>query len=101
MKRIKLFLSVGEYDAVLEFGKYRNNRTAIECIDPEDGESIAVATVNLPDSPLNDDEVFIKDYSENEGILSSLIANNIVSDPIDVIPSGFVVVYKCKLLYHE
>lgn len=100
MKTITLKLSVGEWPAVLHVQRYSNNRIAIECLDPNDGEPIAVATVNLPDEHLGENEVFIKDYSENEGMLNSLMEAGIVSAPIDMVQSGFVQIPKCKLLWN-
>ncbi len=50
---------------------YPNKRHAIIYYSdhPKYGiEEQCVATINLPDEPLEKDEVIIKDYSENEGI---------------------------------
>jgi len=47
---------------------------------------------------LGDDEIFIKNYSENKGILDDLIRLGIVSNPIGHVTSGFVEIPKCKLL---
>lgn len=59
---------------------HTNGKTALLLRDPETGEPIAHATVNMegqadPDvlSQLPDTVVFIKDYSENEGVLITLI----------------------------
>ena len=60
---------------------YPNGRPALELIDVTDHIPYAVATVNLPDVLLEDNEVLVKDYSENEGILDFLIDNNIVTLP--------------------
>jgi hypothetical protein len=78
------------YNVSLEFGKYNNGRTAIELIDLEDGCPVMMATVNLPDVSLSDDEVIIKNYSENEGVLEFLIENGIVSKPLRTVSSGWV-----------
>jgi hypothetical protein len=77
--------------------KYGNGRRAIKLVDLEDGELVAVATVNLPDEELGNDEVFIKDYSENEGILEFLVQNKVVFPPHGSVKSGYVTVHKCKL----
>jgi hypothetical protein len=73
--------------------KYNNGRTAIELLenDLETGPvPYAVATVNMPDVLLADNEVLIKDYSENEGVLDFLIRYNIVTPTPNGIHSGFV-----------
>lgn len=80
----------------LSFEKYRNGDTAIRLTS--NGEPIAVATVCLPSVKAGDGYVFVKDYSENEGMLEALIEAKIVSEPVESIPSGFVYIYKCKLL---
>lgn len=78
------------YNVRLKFAKYNNGRTAIEIIDVEDGCPVMMATVNLPEAVINDDEVIIKNYSENEGVLEFLIENGIVSKPLRTVSSGWV-----------
>jgi hypothetical protein len=81
--------------------RYQNNgRIALKIIDESEGyrETVAIATVNLPDEPLEPDEVFIKDWSENEGVLKDLIAMGIISKPIGSVRTEFCVAHKCKLL---
>lgn len=82
----------------LQFGKYENGRTAIELVEIETGDPIVVATVNVPEIELEVDEVIIKNYSENSGILQTLILNSIISEPIASYGNGFVNVPVCKLL---
>ena len=78
--------------------KYSNNRTALELIDVEDGIPYAIATVNLPDVLLQENEVLIKSYSENEGMLEFLIENNIVKHNGCGVNSGHVWIPVCELL---
>ena len=99
MKQIKITLNGNTWDVILHIKRYGNNRIAIECLDVVDGSPVAVATINLPDQPLKDNEIFIKDYSENSGMLDSLMAAGIVSAPIEMVKSGFVEIPKCKLLW--
>lgn len=86
------------YDALLDKKKYGNGRTAIQFLDAEDGCPIVMATVNLPDADIAEDEVAIKDYSENEGILQELMDQGVVSAPLRYKASGFVRVPICKIL---
>lgn len=58
--------------------RYDNGRPALQLIDAEDGSPIATATVNLPDVALGRNQVAIKDWSENEGMLEALIAAGVV-----------------------
>lgn len=69
---------------------YQNNRLAIQLNDAEDGHPYAVATVNKPEVLLADNEVLIKDYSENEGMLDFLVKNNIVTPTPNGVQSGHV-----------
>jgi hypothetical protein len=57
-------------------------RASLTLEDPDTGEDIAVATVNLPEEFLNPGETIIKTYSENEGILEVLISAHIISVPL-------------------
>lgn len=85
-------------ECFIETSMYSNNdRLAIVLCDNTDGEMIAVATVNLPHSHLPDDHVFIKDYSENEGIMNILINAGIIDSPTLYVPSGYVQIPMCKL----
>jgi hypothetical protein len=66
--------------------------------DAETGAPITTATVNLPEFPLEEGEVAIKDYSENEGILDALTDAGVVSDPKKYAITGFALVPICNLL---
>lgn len=52
--------------------KYGNNRDALEIIC-DDGEPLMTATTNLVDLPCEPGHAYIKNYSENEGILDCLV----------------------------
>ena len=58
--------------------QYENGRTALQLVDAQDGEPVATATINLPDEPLAEGEVFVKDYSKNRGIKSALTLAGII-----------------------
>ena len=89
------------WDCVIHKAQYQNKRIALELLDSESDESIAIATVNLPDIPLAHDEVFIKDYSEDEGMLQVLVDASIVEETNEVVSSGFVTIPRCKILFKE
>ena len=86
------------YECKLQFGKYGNGRTAIELVDAHNGEPIATATLNMPRVPLAENQVFIKDYSENEGMLAALEAAGVVRAMGVHVPSGFASLPVCELL---
>lgn len=52
------------------------------------GDDYAVITVNLPG--LAPDELAIKSYSENEGMLEALLAADVIELPHRWVASGFV-----------
>lgn len=90
MKTFKLTAFGQTRDVVIQLHKYENNRTAIQLIDAVDGEPYATASVNVPDVLLLDNEVLVKDYSENEGMLDFLTKHNIVTPTQNGVQSGFV-----------
>jgi hypothetical protein len=47
----------------------------------DDCRHIACATINIPEEDLANDQVIIKDYSENEGMLGTLICSKIITVP--------------------
>lgn len=87
------------YTLSIEMTRYAgNDRPAIQVIDMEDGYPYCMATVNMPDMDLADNEVAIKNWSENEGILECLQANGVVGPTKRRMPTGFVYVDVVDLL---
>ena len=78
-KRVALFLVAGQDD---------------ECA----GEPVSTCTINLPEETLGEGEVFIKDYSENEGMAEFLEREGVVKRTGRVVQSGYVFIPVCKLL---
>lgn len=80
--------------------RYSNGRLALQLVSAvEDlsddlfiGSPIATATINLPDDAQAENEVFIKDYSENEGMYDALFDAGYVGEITREVSSGFVVV---------
>ena len=85
-----------EWECELTFLKYGNGRHAITLDEVGTGEPIAVASVNLPDATIEDDEVIIKNWSENEGVLELLVEAGIVT-PLRKLFTGFVQADVCRL----
>ena len=100
-----------EWTCIVSFQHYRNDRTALRldeaCLVDEpnpfyvNGECIAVATINVPEVPLQPDEVIIKNYSENEGMYDCLHKAGYISEPLYHIQTGYVTALVCKLLKTE
>lgn len=70
-----------EYKCRVKMGLYENGRRAMQLVDAETGEPVLTATSNLVNEPnLGQNQAFIKNYSENSGILDVLIAAGVVKD---------------------
>lgn len=82
-----------------------NGRTALELVAWEDkpeediykGEPISTCTINMPEVPLGVDEVIIKDYSENDGMLRTLLDAGVVELSGRSVQTGFVTCPICIL----
>ena len=96
MKTIKRVNYKG-YECNLITSRYfHGDRVALHLIDVN-GEPVAVCSVNL-DDPLGENEIFIKDYSENEGMADFLVKEGIVELTGERVQTGYVSVPKCRLL---
>ena len=78
-------------------GHYPNGRIALSLIDYNDGTPVATATINVPELPLRPSRVFIKDYSENEGVLTTLVEAGIVR-PIEYMRVGYTTMSMCLII---
>jgi hypothetical protein len=101
MATIKHKSPYGDYELIAQFAKYANGQTAIKLIDIADGFPFATATVCVEDDLLKEGEVAIKNYSENEGILESLIEAEVIDYPHAFIKSTHVEIPICKLLKND
>lgn len=86
------------YDIYIEKKVLGDGQIKLQLIDAEDGLAVCTPTVILPVGTIDKGNVAIKDYSENEGILSWLFVNDIVGPVIEFIKQGYVTIYVCKLL---
>lgn len=94
---MKVSLKYYQGEISLRFGWYYNGRTALTLLDPQ-GQPIATATTNLPEEPLAPNEVFIKSWSENQGMCEALEALGIIGPTVDHVRTGFVQATKHRLL---
>ena len=95
---IRLTTKYIDENVILSFHKYSNNDRIAIRIFSRIGEPLAVATVNVPDAPLEEGHVFIKDWAENEGVLRGLVAAGIVEDTEEVVSTGSEFANVCKLV---
>ena len=95
----------GHTEVVLSYTSYRrNNRTCVSLIALENGrekEPCAVCTVNLPNLRMKANEVAIKTWSENVGMLGWLMDQGIVSAPQRYAFFASVFIPICNLLVWE
>ena len=68
-------------ETTLAYKAYPNGRLAI-LLTTKTGEIYAKVTTNLPEIPLGDNEVLIKDYSENEGMMDAFVEAGLVEKVI-------------------
>lgn len=82
-----------------KFGYYGNGRIALQLFDPETGEQIATATVNMANSdPCGSGEIYVKEWSENAG-MTKFLADNGIIEPASLgeAKSGYVTAHRYKL----
>ena len=89
---MEITLKYGTYQGFAEVGQYLEGGEALRLVEGT-GEPLATATVWVPG--LADDEVAIKDYSENEGMLDLALRNGWVEPPHRFVPSGYVQIPVC------
>lgn len=72
----------------VKFTKYANSKRIAIKLYCEDGSPMATATINIPEQPLEEDEVIIKTYSENNGVLEALKDAGYIKEVVNQIPCG-------------
>jgi hypothetical protein len=82
----------------MQWKTYPNGRAALYLVDAQTRETVAVATADLPDAPLKPGEVFIKDHSENRGMLAALEQAGVVKATGAAVRSDFAEVPVAALL---
>lgn len=76
---------------------YNDGKIRIQLYDSVDGTPYATATASTGEN-LEQGEVAIKNWSENEGILDFLVQNKIVRSPHRFVSSGYVEIPICELI---
>jgi len=94
--KIKVNAKYIKGEVELQFGKYQNGSTAIQAFSLE-GEPDFTATVALDEMP-SDGYVFLKGWSENEGIPNALEKAGVIQLTGRTIPTGYVEAQVSKLL---
>ena len=78
------------------FLRYGTGNTAIRLLD-SNNNPYTTCTINLPDMDLETNQVAVKNYSENEGMLDALLKAEIVQEPLRFVRSGSTVIPICNL----
>jgi len=78
MNQTGIVIKFRTWDCEIEVAEYLNGRTCIEFIDLDTCEPVLTATVNVPEAHLDENEVVIKNYSENEGVLNCMVKNSLI-----------------------
>ena len=94
MKTVKF----NKWECNVQLSEHVGGHNALILRDINTDEVIIIASVNLKEMPMNIDEVAIKDYSENQGVLKALRKAGIVGKPVKWVRSGFVRIAICKIL---
>ncbi len=84
---------------ILRIEPYQVGNAIALCLhDETTGMREIVATVNMPHVPLGPNQVLIKDYGENTGMLAALEKAGVVARTGRTVKAGFVSVEVCELL---
>ena len=89
----------GQYNCTMQFRTYPCGQPAIALWD-EDGP-VATASVAVPDYPLKEGHILIKDYDSNLGVLAALVEAGVVRDTGETVDVGFAQANVCELLIKE
>lgn len=91
-------VNFGGFDCMVQKSNYLNGKTLLRLLDLNDYFPIATATVNISEVELNENEILIKNHSENEGMLETLEKAGIVKDTGKSVRIGFVKIPIAELL---
>ena len=94
-------INFNDTDLLVFITNYADGKNAITLIEEDTEEPYTTATVNLPIT-MYDNEVVIKNYSENVGIYEALVNAKVISPAHRYTSSGYVSrIPVCKLLIEK
>jgi len=79
----------------LDYTRYYDGNKCLILVDSE-GFTVAKATTNI-DTHLEPDQVCIKSYSENKGMLEALFKAGAIERIVEIVPQGYVDIHKVQL----
>ena len=83
------------YNCFIKKSHYPNHNVRLVAYDKEDGCPVATITSNV--MKMEQGEIVVKNYAENEGIYEALVEAKIISPAHDILKSGFVELQVCYL----
>lgn len=92
-----------QWNCIVVKSKYiENDRIALVLKEEETGESVATASVNIVDYDMSEESAkyhtFIKDWSENQGMLKALTEQGVIKETGIFWQTGFVSAHLVKVL---
>lgn len=83
----------------LYIGRYADGMIALAILDQETGETISVATVCMVATTTYKDKrhVWLKDWSENEGLIDQLVKANVVELTGNTTPAGHAIAIEGRI----
>jgi len=92
------FITYNGIKLQLIWGSYpMTNHNSLKLLT-EENEPYMVASTDVEHIELEPDEILIKNYAENTGILPALVKAGIVAKPHESVKSGFVKIDICQLI---
>ena len=99
METDEMKITFNKFKCIIILDKYQpTNQNHMKLIDEADGLPVAIASTNIPDQYQASDEIFIKSWSENNGVRKALIDAEIIGPVIGYVPVGWVMASRHKLL---
>ena len=84
----KKIVHFNDMECIVIKKKYANGRIHLSLVDTKDGMQVANVTLNIDSVPVIDDMVIIKNYRENEGVYTALLAAGVIKPCDRKIPIG-------------
>lgn len=73
----------------LSFGYYNNDRLAINLIELPDLSSYGTVTINISEVELSENQIVVKNYNENKGMVDFLLRNKLVDKEYNYFYVGY------------
>ena len=87
-----------KFDTVIDVATYHNGRPAIQLVTISDGEPFGTLTCNIPEYNLEENEILVKTWSENEEMAKCCLQSGFFKDTGKRVPTGFMEAQVWKIL---